>query len=140
MLINLNQGYYVTNCFECNFICYDNCVIVDDYNKSVCIVMKDGFCIVCIKKCKWIVYRIVCYKFVYVIDKVKIIYIKMKDKYEKVKGCRLIYEFFIVNLLKDVEYLFVCVNGMMIKMNCCKSRFKEIVLRFDFLFMVEYLD
>lgn len=102
--------------------------------------MKDGFCIVCIKKCKWIEYKNVCYKFVYVIEKVKKIYIEMKQKYEEVKGFKLIYEFFIVNLLKDVEYLFVYVNGMMIKMNCCKSRFKEIVLRFDFLFMVEYLD
>lgn len=73
-------------------------------------------------------------------DKVKKIYIEMKQKYEKVIGFKLIYEFFIVNLLKDVEYLFVYVNGMMIKMNNCKSRLKEIVLRFDFFFIVEYLD
>lgn len=25
-------------------------------------------------------------------------------------------------------------------MNCCKSNLKEIVLRFDYLFMVDYLD
>lgn len=73
-------------------------------------------------------------------DKVKKIYIEKKQKYEKVIGFKLIYEFFIVNLLKDVEYLFVYVNGMMIKMNICKSRLKEIVLRFDFFFIVEYLD
>lgn len=72
--------------------------------------------------------------------KVKKIYIKMKEKYEKVKGYKLIYEFFILNLLIDVEQLFVFVNGMMIKMNICKSRLKEIVLRFDFFFIVEYLD
>lgn len=29
---------------------------------------------------------------------------------------------------------------MMIKMNCCMSRFKEIELRFDFLYMLDYLD
>lgn len=72
--------------------------------------------------------------------KVKKIYIKMKEKYEKVIGYKLIYEFFILNLLIDVEQLFVFVNGMMIKMNICKSRLKEIVLRFDFFFIVEYLD
>lgn len=33
--------------------------------------MKDGFCTVCIKKCKWTEHKNAKYKFVYVTDKVK---------------------------------------------------------------------
>lgn len=67
---NLDQGHHVTNCLQCNFTCHDDCIIADDDNKSGCAAMKDGFCTVCIKKCKWTEHKNARYKFVYVTDKV----------------------------------------------------------------------
>lgn len=61
----------------------------------------------------------------------------MKMKYEKVVCENFIYEFLIGNILFDVKNVFLCVENIMKKMNCCKSRLKEIELRFDFL---EFLD
>lgn len=40
----------------------------------------------------------------------------------------------------DVDFFLKRVMIMMIDMNNCKIRLKEIVLRLDFLFMVEYID
>lgn len=64
----------------------------------------------------------------------------MKQKYENAKGSKLTHESFIANISKDVEHLFAYVNGMMTKMNRCKSRLKEIALRPDPLSTVEHLD
>lgn len=140
MSINLDQGHHVTNCLQCNFTCHDDCIIADDDNKSGCAAMKDGFCTVCIKKCKWTEHKNARYKFVYVTEKVKKTYTEMKQKYEEAKGSKLTHESFIANLSKDVEHLFAYVNGMMTKMNRCKSRLKEIALRPDPLSTVEHLD
>lgn len=140
MLVNLDQGHHVTNCLQCNFTCHDDCKIADDDNKSGCAAMKDGYCTVCIKKCIWKEHKNARYKFIYVTDKVKKTYTEMKQKYEKAIGSKLTHESFIANLSKDVEHLFAYVNGMMTKMNNCKSRLKEIALRPDPLSTVEHLD
>lgn len=84
IMIELGLGYCVINCFNCNLICYDDCDFVGDDVIYNCIVMKNGYCIIC--KCKWNDYRYVFYKFVFVVKNVKKIYIEMKIKYEKVKG------------------------------------------------------
>lgn len=68
------------------------------------------------------------------------IYIEMKKRYEEVKGLKLIYEYFIKEFLFDVKIIFLGVMERMMKMKFCRSRFKEIVLKLDYLFMVEYLD
>lgn len=140
MLVNLDQGHHVTNCLQCNFTCHDDCKIADDDNKSGCAAMKDGYCTVCIKKCIWKEHKNARYKFIYVTDKIKKTYTEMKQKYEKAIGSKLTHESFIANLSKDVEHLFAYVNGMMTKMNNCKSRLKEIALRPDPLSTVEHLD
>lgn len=76
----------------------------------------------------------------YFVVKVKKIYIEMKKKYEKVKGLKMIYKFFIEEFIFEVEYFFICIKQRVLEMKSCKCRFVEIVLRFDFLFIVEYLD
>lgn len=55
--VDLKLGYYVINCFQCNFMCYKRCIYVDDDDKIKCCVMRNGNCIVCINKCKWYEYK-----------------------------------------------------------------------------------
>lgn len=140
MPIYLDQGHHVTNCLQCNFTCHDDCIIANDDNKSGCAAMKDGYCTICIKKCIWTEHKNARYKFIYVTDKVKKTYTEMKQKYENALGSKLTHESFIASISKDVEQLFAYVNGMMTKMNRCKSRLKEIALRPDPLSTVEHLD
>lgn len=50
------------------------------------------------------------------------------------------YEKYIEELIYDVDELFDFIMMMMNDMNDCKIRLKEIVLRLDFLIVVEYID
>lgn len=50
------------------------------------------------------------------------------------------YEKYIEELIYDVDELFDIIMVMMNEMNDCKIRLKEIVLRLDFLIVVEYID
>lgn len=50
------------------------------------------------------------------------------------------YEKYIEELIYDVDELFDFIMVMMNDMNDCKMRLKEIVLRLDFLIVVEYID
>lgn len=50
------------------------------------------------------------------------------------------YEKYIEELIYDVDELFDFIMVMMNDMNDCKIRLKEIVLRLDFLIVVEYID
>lgn len=140
VMVQLAQGHHVTNCIQCNFTCHDDCQIADDDNKSRCCAMKDGFCTVCSKKCKWNDHKNRPYKFDYVVKTVKKTYTEMKQKYEKAIGSKLTHESFIEELSYDIESLFNCVNERMTRMNRCKTRLKEIALRPDPLSTVEHLD
>lgn len=78
-------GRYIIICFCCNFICYENCVFVNDDDKCFCCVMGlNGNCIVCIKYCYWLEYK----NFLYIIRYKKEIEIRILDdlkmKYEMV--------------------------------------------------------
>lgn len=50
------------------------------------------------------------------------------------------YDVFIVEFNSGVKEFFNYVKYMMEEIKCLKSRLNEIVLRFDFLFIIEYLD
>lgn len=50
------------------------------------------------------------------------------------------YEKYIEELIDDVDFLNDNIMLMMNEMNWCKIRLKEIVLRLDFLFVIEYID
>lgn len=64
----------------------------------------------------------------------------MKERYEGVVNKKFMYEQYINELMLDVDFFFDKVMKMMNDMNNCKIRLKEIVLRLDFLFIVEYID
>lgn len=68
--------------------------------------MVNGFCIVCSEKCEWIKYKNIFFIYLFLVEKVKKIYIDMKKKYEEVNGLKLIYEIFIKEFINDVDYLF----------------------------------
>lgn len=141
-LVQLDSGHYVTNCLCCNITCHDNCDIADDDGKSKCRVMKDGFCTVCSGKCSWTVHKNSHLKFVHCVKKVKKTYFEMKRRYEEAIGRKLSQECLIENLISEIKNMFETVDwkNMMAKMNCCKSRLKEIELRPDPLCTLEHLD
>lgn len=64
----------------------------------------------------------------------------MKTKYEEAVRQKLTDESLIGNILLDVKNIFLRVENMMTKLNCCKSRLKEIELRPDPLYTLELLD
>lgn len=50
------------------------------------------------------------------------------------------YEKYIEELLNEVEDLFDGIKIMVNEMNRCKIRLQEIVMRFDLLFVVDYIE
>lgn len=50
------------------------------------------------------------------------------------------YKIFSGRFKYDVDDFFKNVYYLIIKMNCCKNRLEEIVLRIDFLFIIEFID
>lgn len=79
-------------------------------------MLSSGFCKICIGKCIWFDYKKIFYLFKYFVEKVKKIYIEMKQKYEQVKGLILMYESYIKDFIYDVEYFFENVKLMMEEM------------------------
>lgn len=140
IMIELGPGHRAINCLNCNSTCHDDCDLADDDDIYNCIAMKNGYCTICSKKCKWNDHRYASYKFAFVVKNVKKTYIEMKIKYEKAKGQKLTHELVIKELLNDVKEIFDSVKEMMANMNCCKSNLKEIALRPDHLSTVDYLD
>ena len=52
--INKNPNFYATTCLICNKTCCAKCNISDDDLKYKCPIMdKNGYCMICPKKCKW---------------------------------------------------------------------------------------
>lgn len=82
------------NCFNCNVICYDNCMIVDDDKKYECLIMNEvGNCKICFYKCVWLDYKNVKFCFKYVIEIIIKIYIEMKKIYEEGLEKNVLYEY-----------------------------------------------
>lgn len=140
IMIELGPGHRAINCLNCNLTCHDDCNVAGDDAILNCIAMKNGYCTICSKKCKWNDHKYASYKFAFVVKNVKKTYIEMKIKYEKAKGQKLTHEFLIKELLNDVKEIFDSVKEMMTNMNCCKSNLKEIALRPDHLSTVDHLD
>lgn len=131
-LVRLDSGHYVTNCLCCNITCHDKCNYADDDSKSKCSVMMNGFCTVCSGKCSWTCHKNSNFRFDYCVKKVKKSYLEMKRRYDVL----------IEDMISEVENIFATVNckNIMAKMNCCKSRLKEIELRPDPLYTLEHLE
>lgn len=138
VMVTLDRRTRALNCIQCNLTCHDDCILADDIEN--CSVMKDGFCTVCSKKCKWNDHKNRPYKFDYVVKTVKKTYTETKLNYEKAIGSKLTHESFIEELAYEIESLFNCVNERMTRMNRCKTRLKEIGLRPDPLSTVKHLD
>lgn len=60
--------------------------------------MIDGLCRICIGRCIWLEYKNMLYIFRYLVEKVKKMYVEMKEKYEKVKGLKMMYKFILRSL------------------------------------------
>lgn len=82
--------------------------------------MINGMCRICIGKCIWLDYKNMLYIFKYLVEKVKKMYVEMKEKYEKVKGLKMMYEIYIEEFIYDVDYFFENVQMMMEEMKKCK--------------------
>ena len=52
--VDKKPNFYATTCLICNKTCHPICEIADDDEKHKCTSMdKDGFCMICPKRCKW---------------------------------------------------------------------------------------
>lgn len=138
--VQLDSGHYVTNCIHCNVTCHCDCDIGDNDALRNCCAMKNGYCTVCPEKCNWKNHKTVNYEITYNVRKVKKTFKQMKTKYEEAVRQKLTHESLIGNILLDVINIFLRVENMMTKLNCCKSRLKEIELRPDPLYTLEILD
>lgn len=136
----LYSGNYVTNCLNCKTTCHYDCDIGNYDAIRNCCVMKDGNCTVCPNKCNWTFHRNQNYTAPYSVKKVKKTSEKMKMKYEEANKRKLFHESLLQNKLLDLENIFVSVENMMTKMNCCTSRLKEIELRPDPLYTLDHSD
>lgn len=130
-LVQLDSGHHVTNCLKCHFTCHLDCDITDNDALRNCFAMKNGYCTVCPEKCYWKDHKNVDFKITLNARKVTKTYKQMKMKYEKAVCENLTHESLIGNISLDVKNIFLRVENMMKKMNCCKSRLKEIELRPD---------
>lgn len=138
-MVDSDEGHLSTNCLNCNFTCHCDCDTAYDALRNCC-AMKDGNCTVCPQKCHWTNHKLANYKFTYDIKKTKETFESMKKKYEEAIGQKLTHEALIQNTLIDVKKMFVTVEKLMTKLNCCKSKLKEIELRPDPLYMQDLLD
>lgn len=64
----------------------------------------------------------------------------MKIRYDEVKIKVFIYEKFIKELINEVDSVFNVIKLLMNEINCCKIRLKEIVLRLEFVFLIDDID
>lgn len=64
----------------------------------------------------------------------------MKKNYEEVFEKQLIDEEYIESMIDFLEYMLNKIWEMFEEFNECKLKLKKIVLRFDFLLIVEYID
>ena len=47
------KGVYTTNCLKCSFTCHNNCAYPNDFDKTKCSAMTNGYCTACPDKCHW---------------------------------------------------------------------------------------
>lgn len=71
---------------------------------------------------------------------VKVIVVDMKKKYEEVFGKQLLDKKYIESMINDLKEMLKKILEMLEDLNKCKLKLKEIVLRFDFLLIVDYID
>lgn len=140
VMVDLKPGHHVTNCTKCNLTCHKKCKYGDDNDKIKCCVMVNGYCTVCIKKCKWNDHKNMRYIFEQTVEKVTDTYADKKKRYEQAKGSKMSHEKYLERLTEDVEILFEDVKHRMIQMRECKSRLNEIALRPDPLSATDHID
>ncbi|KAI2666731.1 hypothetical protein H4Q32_026421 [Labeo rohita] len=138
--IENNTGYYLTNCQQCHFTCYDKCVYGNDSDKYKCIVFKDGKCTVCPGKCAWDVHFNQKYKWDYVTEKRKETYQELKKRYEAAHGQVMLKEKILKELENEFQFLQEIVTKLTERSQKSLERLQEIALKPNPLSNPDYID
>ncbi|XP_062572461.1 uncharacterized protein LOC134241282 [Saccostrea cucullata] len=139
--IDLPWDENVTNCINCNVTCHKRCRVEDNEKKRKCKVMDDdGYCNVCPDVCHWSDHKNASYRLKCVTETVTKTYADMKEKYEKAMGQTLSHEKYVQELSDDLDEKNIDIFNLIIEMNRCKNRLKEIALGPDPYSTVEHID
>ena len=134
------KGIYTTNCLQCNFTCHSNCPFANDEDKIRCCAMKNGYCTVCPKKCKWDQHKNTPYHYEWYTDVETRTSEDLLRRYNIATSDRSKVEALMASLENDLKKLNQIVLQMAQQTKHCLHRLNDIALKPNPLSTVEYID
>jgi energy-coupling factor transporter ATP-binding protein EcfA2 len=136
----IGQGVFTTNCLQCNYTCHNGCAFSKDEDKIRCRAMKNGYCTVCTKKCKWDQHRNTPYRYEWY-DVVETRTSEdLQRRYSIATSGKSKVESLMASLESDLKMMRQVVLQMVHQTKKCLQRLSEIALKPNPLTEVEYID
>ncbi len=135
-----DPGTYTTNCLTCKRTCHYPCTRTDDNDKAKCGVMKNGYCRVCPKTCRWEMHKTLQHR--YIVNRVLVTKTaaNLKARYEDAQGKKLSAEQLITQIREEFEAILLRVIGQTDEIRASPQWLQEIAVKPNPLSTVEYID
>ena len=134
------KGIYTTNCFKCSYTCHEKCRWPNDEDKIKCCAMKNGFCTICPKKCKWDEHKNTPYRYKwYEVTETRTID-ELQRRYNIATSGKFKVEALMESLDNDLKKMHKHVIQLMHQIKESLQRLSEIALRPNPLSVVDYID
>lgn len=139
--IELETGFYVTNCRICNKTCHRKCSRINDEDKIKCMVMDElGNCTVCPQKCIWSNHQNNTFRFETYVVREERTFDDLKRKFEIAGSEALKSETMIAKVKQSFKVLGEKVTAMLQDARKYVNELEEKALRKNPLSNVEYID
>jgi hypothetical protein len=134
------KGISTTNCLKCGFTCHHSCKYQDNEDKIKCSAMKDGYCKVCPKKCKWDQHHNTPYHYEWYNAVETRTSEDLMHRYKIATSSKVKVEAVMQSLDDDLKKIRKDVLDMIHQAKQCLQRLAEIALKPNPLTEVEYID
>ncbi|XP_060602657.1 uncharacterized protein LOC132755759 [Ruditapes philippinarum] len=135
------KGGNDVNCKRCSFKCHTYCMCHESEDKPMCKVMNtEGFCEVCPGKCHVKIHQREDFRYEYVYMKVKKTCADMKEKYCEAEGKLLTHKEIVDRNEQMLRELTYNIEQLIMLIQKCNERLKEIALRPDPITVQEFID
>ena len=133
-------GIHVMNCLNCNYTCHRNCAITKDNETIKCYAMKDGWCTVCPKQCRWNRHVSNPWRFEVTEETEERTYDELKQRYDEATQAKSRVQVMVANIQATIRSTYDESVGLLVRARQTLQRLDEIALKPNPLSQVEYID